>query len=79
MNLIAVLFGGLTYGDSLRSSVINSIQTVWIQQAINLMILAHCLLTFTLIINPLNQEIEEYFNVPQGKKYMRMRHHGDKY
>lgn len=66
MNLIAVLFGALTYGDSLRESVINSIQTIWIQQAINVMILAHCLLTFTLIINPLNQEVEEYFGVPQG-------------
>lgn len=60
------MFGTLIYGSSLNKSVINSIQTVKIQQAINIMIAAHCLLTVTLIINPLNQEFEEHFNLPQG-------------
>lgn len=63
-NFTAVSLGGFVYGNSLRDSVINSIQTVWIQQAVNLMITAHCLLTITLIINPLNQEVEELFAVP---------------
>ncbi|CAK5036569.1 unnamed protein product [Meloidogyne enterolobii] len=63
-NFGVVSLTGLVYGNSLRDSVINSIQTVWIQQAVNLMITAHCLLTVTLIINPLNQEVEELFDVP---------------
>ena len=42
-NFSAVSMGGFVYGNSLRDSVINSLQTVWIQQAVNLMITAHCL------------------------------------
>jgi len=41
-NFGVVSLTGLVYGNSLRDSVINSIQTVWIQQAVNLMITAHC-------------------------------------
>ncbi|KAK0411715.1 hypothetical protein QR680_005802 [Steinernema hermaphroditum] len=59
------IIGYLTYGDSLRESVINAIQTVWIQQAINILITVHCILTLTIVFNPLNQEVEEVFNVPQ--------------
>ncbi|KAI6243311.1 Amino acid transporter, transmembrane family-containing protein [Aphelenchoides fujianensis] len=60
-----VVMAYLTYGDSLRESIINSIQTSWIQQAVNIMIAAHCMLTLALVFNPLNQEAEEFFRVPQ--------------
>uniref|UniRef100_A0AAF5D8D0 Aa_trans domain-containing protein n=2 Tax=Strongyloides stercoralis TaxID=6248 RepID=A0AAF5D8D0_STRER len=63
--LPAGIMGFLTYGDSLRDSIIQSIQTTWIQQAINICITIHCILTLTIVFNPLNQEIEELFNVPQ--------------
>ncbi|KAH7724128.1 Protein Y32F6A.4 [Aphelenchoides avenae] len=56
--------GSFAYGNSLRHSMINSVQTSWIQQATNLMITAHCLLTIILIANPLNQEMEELFDTP---------------
>ncbi|KAK0411714.1 hypothetical protein QR680_005801 [Steinernema hermaphroditum] len=59
------IVGYITYGDSLRDSIINSIQTNWIQQAINILITVHCILTLTIVFNPLNQEAEEIFNVPQ--------------
>ncbi|CAD5213192.1 unnamed protein product [Bursaphelenchus okinawaensis] len=59
-----VIIAYLTYGDSLRDSIIPSIQTSWIQQAVNMMIAAHCILTLTLMINPLNQETEEFFDIP---------------
>ena len=59
-------FGALSYGNSLRDSIINSLQTQWLQQAANLMIAAHCLLVITLYINPLNQEVEDWFKIPQG-------------
>ena len=38
---------------------------VVVQQAVNLMITAHCLMTITLLMNPLNQQAEEWFQVPQ--------------
>uniref|UniRef100_A0A914HP62 Amino acid transporter transmembrane domain-containing protein n=1 Tax=Globodera rostochiensis TaxID=31243 RepID=A0A914HP62_GLORO len=71
-NFTTVLVCGTVYGNSIRESVINSIQTVWIQQAINIMITAHCLLTVTLLINPLNQEMEELFSVPHDFGWKRV-------
>jgi hypothetical protein len=59
-------FGGLTYGNSLRDSVVNSIQTPWLQQAANLMLALHCLLTVTLYMNPLNQQVEDWCKCPHG-------------
>ena len=59
------IIGYLTYGDSLRDSVINSLQISWIQQAVNLLITIHCILTLTIVFNPLNQEVEELLKVPQ--------------
>ncbi|KAI6189674.1 Aa-trans domain-containing protein [Aphelenchoides bicaudatus] len=55
----------MTYGDSLRDSIINSLQVEWIQRAVNMLITIHCILTLTIVLNPLNQEIEEVFKVPQ--------------
>ncbi|KAI1723646.1 transmembrane amino acid transporter protein domain-containing protein [Ditylenchus destructor] len=54
-----------TYGDSIRDSTINSLQIVWIQQAVNVFITIHCLLTLTIVFNPIMQEAEEIFHVPQ--------------
>lgn len=55
----------MTYGDSLRDSIINSLQVEWIQRAVNMLITIHCILTLTIVLNPLNQDVEEIFNVPQ--------------
>jgi vesicular inhibitory amino acid transporter len=66
------IMGYITYGDSLRDSVINSIQTQWIQQAVNLLITVHCILTLTIIFNPLNQEVEDLLHVPQEFGYKRV-------
>ncbi|CAD5227811.1 unnamed protein product [Bursaphelenchus xylophilus] len=56
--------GYLTYGDSMKHSVINSLQIDWIQQTVNILITIHCILTLTIVLNPLNQEIEDIFKVP---------------
>ncbi|KAK0429491.1 hypothetical protein QR680_011405 [Steinernema hermaphroditum] len=56
--------GYLTYGDSLHDSIINSLQVGWIQQFANLFIAVHCILTLTIIMNPLNQELEDLFGIP---------------
>lgn len=60
------IFGSLIYGNSLYKSVINSLQIVEIRATASLMIALHCLLTVSLIINPLNQEIEEKFKLSQS-------------
>uniref|UniRef100_A0A1I8A1A1 Aa_trans domain-containing protein n=1 Tax=Steinernema glaseri TaxID=37863 RepID=A0A1I8A1A1_9BILA len=56
--------GFITYGDSLEESIINSIQLGWVQKFANLFIAIHCFLTLTIIVNPLNQELEDLFNIP---------------
>lgn len=66
MYIPVCLVGYLSYGDSLRDSVINSIQTKWIQQTINVTITLHLILSLTIVFNPLNQEVEEYFGTPHG-------------
>ncbi|CAD5220294.1 unnamed protein product [Bursaphelenchus okinawaensis] len=58
------LVGYLTYGDSMKSSIIGSIQITWIQQIVNIAITCHCILSLTITMNPLNQEIEDFFKVP---------------
>uniref|UniRef100_F1L368 Vacuolar amino acid transporter 4 n=1 Tax=Ascaris suum TaxID=6253 RepID=F1L368_ASCSU len=57
------IMGYLTYGNSIQASIINSLQITGIQQAVNILITAHCILTLTIVFNPLNQDIEELFNV----------------
>lgn len=61
------IVGYITYGDSLRESIINSLQYRWIQQSVNMLITVHCILTLTIMFNPLNQEAEDLLRVPQRK------------
>lgn len=60
------------YGDSLTESVISSIQNVRIQQGANFFIAAHCILTLTIVINPLNQELEHKLKLPHEFGYQRV-------
>uniref|UniRef100_A0A0R3RKB9 Aa_trans domain-containing protein n=1 Tax=Elaeophora elaphi TaxID=1147741 RepID=A0A0R3RKB9_9BILA len=54
----------MTYGNSLRESILNSVQNTALQQGANVLITLHCVLTLTIVFNPLNQEAEEIFGVP---------------
>ncbi|EJW79646.1 hypothetical protein WUBG_09445, partial [Wuchereria bancrofti] len=54
----------MTYGNSLRESILNSVQNTALQQGANILITLHCILTLTIVFNPLNQEAEEILSVP---------------
>uniref|UniRef100_A0A0N5A7L2 Aa_trans domain-containing protein n=1 Tax=Syphacia muris TaxID=451379 RepID=A0A0N5A7L2_9BILA len=58
------LFGYFAYGDSLLDSIIPSLQTVWIQEIVNVLITLHVVLALTIVFNPINQELEEAFKIP---------------
>lgn len=60
------IVGFMTYGDSLRDSVLDSVQTPWIQSAVTIFITLHIIFTLVIMSNPINQEVEEMFNIPQG-------------
>uniref|UniRef100_A0A1I7SWI0 Aa_trans domain-containing protein n=1 Tax=Bursaphelenchus xylophilus TaxID=6326 RepID=A0A1I7SWI0_BURXY len=64
--LPVTVLGYAVYGDSLTDSIISSIQSKQIQEAANLFIAAHCVLTLTITINPLNQELENSLGLPHG-------------
>jgi len=53
------IVANLAYGSTIHDSIINSLQNVYVQQGTNFLLLSHFLLTFLLVLNPLNQEIEE--------------------
>ncbi|KAI6170434.1 Aa-trans domain-containing protein [Aphelenchoides bicaudatus] len=44
------IFAYLTYGGSVGDSIINSIQTQWIQQVINLLVMSHCFVGLFLLL-----------------------------
>ncbi|CAD5208416.1 unnamed protein product [Bursaphelenchus xylophilus] len=52
------------YGDNIQPSIINNINTVWIQQSVNILIFLHCALTVVLVMNPINQQIEHFGGAP---------------
>uniref|UniRef100_A0A0K0EMI6 Aa_trans domain-containing protein n=1 Tax=Strongyloides stercoralis TaxID=6248 RepID=A0A0K0EMI6_STRER len=61
-----------TYGDSLRHSILDSIQTLWIQNVVNLCIGIHCILAFIINLNPLMLHIEELINIPDKLGFKRV-------
>jgi amino acid permease len=72
MYVPTAVLGYLTYGDSLRDSVIPSIQIKWMQQTTNVLITLHVCLALTIMFNPINQEVEEVFNLPQTFGWQRI-------
>ncbi|KAF8355721.1 hypothetical protein PRIPAC_97344 [Pristionchus pacificus] len=72
MYLPVSLVGALVYGASLGDVVIFSIQTSWIQQAVNMLITVHVFLALTIVFNPINQEAEQLFNVPELFSFRRI-------
>lgn len=72
MYLPVSIVGYLTYGDSLRDSIIPSIQDPLIQQIVNILITLHVILALTVIFNPLNQELEELLKLPHDFGYKRV-------
>jgi len=72
MYVPTAVLGFMTYGDSLRDSVIPSLQIKWIQQTTNVLITLHVCLALTIMFNPINQEVEEVFNLPQTFGWQRI-------
>ncbi|KAL3099536.1 hypothetical protein niasHS_002991 [Heterodera schachtii] len=58
------LLAYFVYGNSLRESVISSIQHVWLQQLANSFITGHAIFSIIIVLNPVNQAAEKFFKIP---------------
>ena len=65
--MIVIILAIPAYGPNLGGTIVNSIQIPWIGQSILVLTTANSLLGIILVINPINQEAEEFFGVPQGE------------
>ncbi|CEF63009.1 Amino acid transporter, transmembrane family-containing protein [Strongyloides ratti] len=61
-----------TYGDSLRHSVLDSMQTLVIQNIVNLCIGIHCIFAFIINLNPLMLHVEELVRIPDKCGFKRV-------
>uniref|UniRef100_A0A0K0EY53 Aa_trans domain-containing protein n=1 Tax=Strongyloides venezuelensis TaxID=75913 RepID=A0A0K0EY53_STRVS len=72
MYVPVTVLGYIVYGDSVQDSIISSLQTPILQIVANALIAVHCILTLTIVINPLNQEVEHVLNVPHHFGWQRI-------
>ncbi|CAD5205930.1 unnamed protein product [Bursaphelenchus okinawaensis] len=64
MYIPIVVAGNLVYGNNVQPSIINNINTPWIQQTVNILFFMHCALTVVLVMNPMNQQVEHFGGAP---------------
>lgn len=67
MYLPVMILANVVYDINVQESVINNIQTKWIQQTVNVLILLHCALAVPLVMNPISQMMEQWADAPAGK------------
>ncbi|WKX89429.1 hypothetical protein Q1695_008803 [Nippostrongylus brasiliensis] len=62
--LIVSITGYEVYGNSMRNTVIPSLQISWLSQLVNVMITVHVLPTVVIVFSPLAQQVEDWSGVP---------------
>ncbi|CAI5446061.1 unnamed protein product [Caenorhabditis angaria] len=62
--LTIALGGYFTYGSTVGEAVIPSIQIMWIQQIVNLMIAIHVITTIVIVLSPPIQQVEQWLKLP---------------
>lgn len=60
--------GYFAFGDGVNSNILKNLSSSSvITKCVEAMIAAHLLFSFIIVINPVSQQLEEWFKVPVGK------------
>lgn len=65
---LPIAYGGyFVYGESTHANIVQSLKSSSLVILANIFMVAHLILAFFIVINPVAQEIENIFDVPHGK------------
>ncbi|CAI4221793.1 unnamed protein product [Auanema sp. JU1783] len=70
--LLVGISGYFVYGNSMRDTIVPSLQVTWMSQAVNIMITLHVLPTIIIIFSPIAQQFEDWTRVPHDFSYKRV-------
>ena len=62
---IPVIF--MVYGDKVEDNILQSLPRGWMRTTTEIMITAHVILAFIMVLNPVAQGLEDNFHIPQSK------------
>ena len=68
--LLVSIPGYVILGDAMTPNVLNGLPRDWMSYTVNFLITSHLLMAFIIVVNPVAQEFEGFFGVPDSKSFI---------
>ena len=69
MYLPVAAAGFFAYGDAVQTNILQSLPPGGLRVTIEILVTAHLVLAFSIVVNPMEQDLEEWLSVPLRKYY----------